>query len=239
MPGRDVAEVGSGGRGNIRFRHHALVAGFAQRQHPPARAQRQRVLFTDNWKFHLGDAAGAEQPAADDRTWRALTLPHDWSIEQPFDAQWASATAFLPGGIGWYRKTFGLPAGFAGKRVAVYFDGVYKNSEVWLNGHFLGKRPSGFAAFQYDLTPYLRADGRNVLAVKVDHSEVADSRWYTGSGIYRNVYLLATAPVHIAQWGVGFTTPQVSASAATGQVSVALANESATSAAVAVTSTLL
>ena len=206
---------------------------------PPARAQRRQVLFTDNWLFHLGDVPGAERPQADDRTWRALTLPHDWSIEQPFDAQWASATAFLPGGIGWYRKTFGLPAGFVGKQVAVYFDGVYKNSEVWLNGHFLGKRPSGFSAFQYDLTPYLRADGRNVLAVKVDHSEVADSRWYTGSGIYRNVYLLATAPVHIAQWGVGFTTPQVSASAATGQVSVALDNVSAATAVIAVTGTLL
>jgi len=207
--------------------------------HLPAQAQRQQQLFTAGWKFHLGDAPGAERPAADDHAWRTLTLPHDWSIEGPFSQQWASATAYLPGGVGWYRKSFALPAGYRGKKVFVYFDGVYKNSEVWLNGHFLGKRPSGFASFQYELTPYLAAKGPNVLAVKVDHSEVADSRWYTGSGIYRNVYLLATAPVHIRQWGVGFTTPQVSAEAATGQVSVALTNAGATAAAVTVTGTLL
>ncbi|OGX88807.1 sugar-binding domain-containing protein [Hymenobacter coccineus] len=205
----------------------------------PAPAQRQQQLFNADWKFHRGDAPGAEQPQADDRTWRAVQLPHDWSIEGPFSEEWASATGYLPGGVGWYRKAFALPAGYRGKQVSIYFDGVYKNSEAWLNGHFLGKRPSGFASFQYELTPYLSAAGPNVLAVKVDHSEVADSRWYTGSGIYRNVYLLATAPVHVQQWGVGFTTPQVSASAATGQVAVALTNASATAAAVTVTSTLL
>jgi len=205
----------------------------------PAQAQRQQVLFNDNWKFHLGDAPGSERPTADDHAWRAVTLPHDWSIEGPFSEQWASATGYLPGGRGWYRKAFALPTGYRGKQVFVYFDGVYKNSEVWLNGHFLGKRPSGFASFQYELTPYLSAKGPNVLAVKVDHSEVADSRWYTGSGIYRNVYLLATAPVHVQQWGVAFTTPQVSQSAATGKVAVSLTNAGAQAAAVTVTSTLL
>ncbi|QKG55364.1 glycoside hydrolase family 2 protein [Hymenobacter sp. BRD128] len=205
----------------------------------PAHAQRQQLLFNNDWKFHLGDAPGSERPTADDHAWRAVTLPHDWSIEGPFSEQWASATAYLPGGLGWYRKSFTLPAGYRGKKVFVYFDGVYKNSEVWLNGHFLGKRPSGFASFQYELTPYLATAGPNVLAVKVDHREVADSRWYTGSGIYRNVYLLATAPVHVQQWGMCFTTPQVSKSTATGKVSVALTNASATAAAVTVTSTLL
>ncbi|GAA4493812.1 hypothetical protein GCM10023172_02870 [Hymenobacter ginsengisoli] len=205
----------------------------------PAQAQRQQQLFNADWKFHRGDAPGAERPAADDHAWRTLSLPHDWSIEGPFSEEWASATGYLPGGVGWYRKTFALPAGYQGKKVFIYFDGVYKNSEVWLNGHFLGKRPSGFASFQYELTPYLVAKGRNVLAVKVNHSEVADSRWYTGSGIYRNVYLLATAPVHIQQWGVGFTTPQVSKSAATGKVAIALTNASAAAAAVTVTGTLL
>jgi len=197
------------------------------------------VLFNTNWKFHRGEALGAEKPAASDQSWRPLELPHDWSIEGPYGEQWASATAFLPGGVGWYRKSFALPAGFAGKQVFVYFDGVYKNSSVWLNGHLLGKRPSGFASFQYELTPYLRATGPNVLAVKVEHTEVADSRWYTGSGIYRNVYLLATAPVHVQPWGVAFTTPTVSAAAATGQVAVAFANTSARTATVLVTSTLL
>jgi beta-galactosidase/beta-glucuronidase len=205
----------------------------------PGQAQRQQVLFNDDWKFHLGDAPGSERPTADDHAWRAVTLPHDWSIEGPFSEQWASATGYLPGGVGWYRKAFALPAGYRGKKVFVYFDGVYKNSEVWLNGHFLGKRPSGFASFQYELTPYLAAKGLNVLAVKADHSEVADSRWYTGSGIYRNVYLLATAPVHVQQWGVAFTTPQVSKSTATGKVVVSLTNASPTAAAVTVTSTLL
>ncbi|TPG65837.1 sugar-binding domain-containing protein [Hymenobacter nivis] len=206
---------------------------------PHAQAQRQQQLFNSGWKFHRGDAPGAEKPTADDRAWRALTLPHDWSIEEPFSEQWASATGYLPGGVGWYRKAFVVPAGYRGKQVFIYFDGVYKNSEVWLNGHFLGKRPSGFASFQYELTPYLSAKGPNVLAVKADHREVADSRWYTGSGIYRNVYLLATAPVHVQQWGVGFTTPQVSARAATGQVAVALTNGAATAAAVTVAGALL
>ncbi len=205
----------------------------------PTQAQRQQVSFNNDWKFHLGDAPGSERPTADDKTWRAVTLPHDWSIEGPFSEQWASATGYLPGGVGWYRKSFALPAGYQGKQVFIYFDGVYKNSEVWFNGHFLGKRPSGFASFQYDLTPYLRATGPNVLAVKADHSEVADSRWYTGSGIYRNVYLLATAPVHVRQWGVAFTTPQVSPTAATGKVAVSLTNAGPTAAAVTVTGTLL
>ncbi len=216
-----------------------ILAGWLLLGGHPAQAQRQRMLFNADWKFHLGDAPGSEQPSAADKNWRTLTLPHDWSIEQPFSQEWASATAFLPGGVGWYRKSFKLPAGFGGKKVFVYFDGVYKNSEVWLNGHYLGKRPSGFAAFQYELTPYLNAGGPNVLAVKVDHSEFADSRWYTGSGIYRNVYLVATEAVHVGLWGVGFTTPSVSASAATGQVTVAVTNATATKATVLVKSTLL
>ena len=204
-----------------------------------AQQTRQRLLFNTDWKFHKGDVAKGEQVALDDHEWRRLSLPHDWSIEGPFSAEWASATAFLPGGIGWYRKAFQVPASFRGKQVFVYFDGVYKNSEVWLNGHLLGKRPSGFASFQYELTPYLKASGANVLAVKADHHEVADSRWYTGSGIYRNVYLIATNAVHIQPWGVAFTTPSVSASAATCQVRVAVANTSAAAATILVKSTLV
>ena len=205
----------------------------------PAQAQRQQLLFNSDWKFHLGDVPGSEQPRAADNDWRTLDLPHDWSIEGPYSEQWASATAFLPGGLGWYRKTFTVPAGFRAKKVFIYFDGVYKNSEVWLNGHSLGQRPSGFASFQYELTPHLNATGPNVLAVRVDHHEAADSRWYTGSGIYRNVYLLATAPVHIKPWGVAFTTPTVSTSAATGKVTVSFTNASASAVSVTVTSTLL
>ncbi|UOQ68707.1 sugar-binding domain-containing protein [Hymenobacter volaticus] len=202
-------------------------------------ASRQQLLFNSDWKFHWGDVTAGEKPDFNDQDWRRLELPHDWSIEGPFSQEWASATGYLPGGIGWYRKTFDVPASFRAKKVFVYFDGVYKNSEVWLNGHFLGKRPSGFASFQYELTPYLSANGKNVLAVKADHSQVADSRWYTGSGIYRNVYLVATAPVHVGLWGVGFTTPEVSASAATGKVTVAVNNATTAAATVLVKSTLL
>lgn len=110
---------------------------------PPVRmraAPRVTSLFDEGWKFHLSDAPGAQEPGFQDGTWRALDLPHDWSIELPFDAQYASGTGYLPGGIGWYRKSFRLPSSAAGQRVTIHFDGVYMNSEVWINGHALGKR---------------------------------------------------------------------------------------------------
>ncbi|HEY1200039.1 MAG TPA: beta-galactosidase, partial [Niastella sp.] len=118
--------------------------------------ERQQLLFNDNWKFYKGDVAAAEKPAFNDAGWRTLHLPHDWSIEGPFSNEWASGTAYLPGGIGWYRKTFTLPAKWTGKQVFIYFDGVYKNSEVFINGRSIGKRPNGFIPFQYELTPYLK-----------------------------------------------------------------------------------
>jgi len=143
------------------------------------------VLFNDNWKFYKGDIANADKTSFDDKGWRAVNLPHDWSIEGPFDEQWASATAYLPAGIGWYRKTFEVSRAMLSKNIYVYFDGVYKNSEVWINGHLLGKRPNGFIPFQYELTKYIHTTGKNTIAVKADHTEFADSRWYTGSGIYQ------------------------------------------------------
>ena len=117
----------------------------------PAQETRQQLLFNADWKFHKGDMTGAEKPAVDDAGWRTLNLPHDWSIEGPFSQEWASGTGYSPGGIGWYRKTFTLPQQWPGKQVFIYFDGVYKNSEVWVNGHLLGKRPNGFIPFQYEL----------------------------------------------------------------------------------------
>jgi beta-galactosidase len=192
------------------------------------------LLFNRNWKFHKGDVTNAEAINRDDQDWKILNLPHDWSIEGPFSQEWASGTAFLPGGIGWYRKTFTEPANRKDKKTYIYFDGVYKNSEVWINGHYLGKRPNGFMSFQYELTPYLKPGAKNVLAVRVDHSEFADSRWYTGSGIYRNVYLITTAPVHIGLWGVAFTTPEVSADNAQVNVNVAIINSSVKNAGVIV-----
>ncbi len=189
-----------------------------------AQTGRNTLLFNSNWKFYKGDAAGAENVGFADQDWRTLDLPHDWSIEGPFSEGWASSTAYLPAGIGWYRKTFTVPAAFKNKKTYIYFDGVYNNSEVWINGHYLGKRPNGFVSFEYELSPYLKYGGKNTIAVKADHSKFADSRWYTGSGIYRNVYLNTTEPLHIALWGVGFTTPKVSAESAQANVNVSVTN---------------
>ncbi len=189
-----------------------------------AQTARNTILFNSGWKFHKGDVAAGDKITFNDKGWTAVTLPHDWSVEGPFSQEWASGTAFLPAGIGWYRKTFSMPSAAKDKHTYIYFDGVYKESEVWINGHYLGKRPNGFISFQYDLSPYLNNSGKNVLAVKVDHSQFADSRWYTGSGIYRNVYLITESPVHIGLWGVAFTTPKVSQKQAAVKVNVAVVN---------------
>lgn len=148
--------------------------------------------FNDNWKFLQGDDSLARAPRYNDAGWRTLRLPHDWSIEGDFSATAPATTqgGALPAGIGWYRKTFTLPAGAADKLVRVEFDGIYRDSEVWINGHYLGKRPNGYISFAYDLTPYIRFGSQNVIAVKVDNSRQPNSRWYSGSGIYRNVRLV-------------------------------------------------
>jgi beta-galactosidase len=185
---------------------------------------RQTSLFNGGWKFHRGDVPGAHAPACDDGGWRPVGLPHDWSIEGPFDQKWASATGYLPGGVGWYRKTFTALESFGVQQVSLHFDGVYCSGEVWINGCFLGKRPSGFASFHHDLTPYLLLGDRNVIAVRVDHSQYGDARWYTGSGIYRNVRLLVTDPVHIKHWGISVTTPVVAANLAQVQAEVTVQN---------------
>ncbi|MCC9168698.1 DUF4982 domain-containing protein [Pontibacter sp. XAAS-A31] len=191
-----------------------------------AQQVRKKVLFNDNWKFQKGDVSNGESNSFDDKSWREVDLPHDWSIEGPFSQEWASGTGYLPSGIGWYRKTFELTPDVNAKNLFLYFDGVYKNSEVWINGHYLGKRPSGYTPFYYEITTHLNKKGKNTIAVKVDHTKFADSRWYSGSGIYRNVYLLAVEPVHINVWGVAFTTPEVSQNNASAQVVVSLANKS-------------
>lgn len=202
-------------------------------------AQREVLTFNNDWKFYKGDTAGAEKTGFNDISWRKLDLPHDWTIEGPFDENWASATGYLPGGIGWYRKTFELNSRLGPKKIFICFDGVYKNAEVWINGHYLGKRPNGFIPFQYELTPYLNRSGKNVLSVKADHSQFADARWYTGSGIYRNVYLIATEPIHIDLWGVAFTTPRVSQQNALADVAVTVINQKASDAQVVVGSVLV
>jgi beta-galactosidase len=181
-------------------------------------------LFNGGWKFHKGDLPGGEKPDLNTSAWRSVTLPHDWSIEGPFSDEWASATGYLPGGIGWYQKTFTAQPSWKNKKLYIYFDGVYKNSTVWINGHLLGHRPNGFIAFQYELSKYLNFKGPNVISVKVDHTQFADSRWYTGSGIYRNVYLIAKAPLHIKKWGVEFTTSGVTTASAQAKIKVRIEN---------------
>ena len=155
------------------------------------------------WRFHLGDVDGASQPGYDDSGWRRLDLPHDWAVEGDFSQANPSGVTggALPGGVGWYRKTFIIDAADEGKRVSVLFEGSYMNTEVFVNGRPLGVRPYGYVSFGYDITPYIKWGGENVVAVRVDNSEQPNSRWYSGCGIYRSVYLVKTAPLHIARWG--------------------------------------
>ncbi len=191
-----------------------------------AQPARTRQNFDDQWKFQLGDVYAAKNPEYNDAAWRVLNLPHDWNIELPFNARLASSTGYLPSGIGWYRKSFQVPDSYKNKIVSILFGGVYNNSDVWINGHHLGKRPSGYTSFQYDLTPYLIPGKANVIAVRVDHSLYADSRWYTGSGIYRHVWLIVTDKIHVAQWGTFVTTPVITNELAKVSVENTIANTS-------------
>jgi len=175
-------------------------------------AQEGRVSYSMdfNWKFHPGEVENGEAPDLDDKDWRSLDVPHDWSIEGEFDqkAPAGGRGGYLPGGIAWYRKTFTLPSSGSGKTAWIDFDGVYMNSDVWINGHHLGHRPFGYIGFHYDITPYLK-DGTNTLAVRVDNSLQPNSRWYPGSGIYRHVWLTFTGAAHIGHWGTYVTTPEI------------------------------
>ncbi len=189
--------------------------------------------FNNDWRFHLGNVENAEKEGFDDSQWRTLNLPHDWSIEGEFSQSNPAGTGggALPGGLGWYRKTFTVPMESKDKLVFIEFDGVYRNSEVWLNGHHLGKRPYGYISFEYELTSYLRfGPQKNVLAVKVDNSQQPNSRWYSGSGIYRNVWLTTTEKTRVEHWGTYVTTPEVSEQAATVQIKTKLRNDSETEA---------
>ncbi|MCX6220213.1 MAG: DUF4982 domain-containing protein [Bacteroidia bacterium] len=198
-----------------------------------------RENFDANWKFHLGDIIGAEGTNFSDNGWRSLDLPHDWSIEGSFkpDNPATNSGASLPGGIGWYRKNFTVN-GAKSKHRFIQFDGVYMNSTVWINGHKLGNRPFGYSTFQYDMTPYLK-EGDNVISVKVDNSLQPNSRWYSGSGIYRHVWLSTTSPLHVSQWGTYVTTPKVSAKEALVQVETSISNDNKEKANVRIVSTII
>lgn len=166
---------------------------------------RNRILFDSSWLFTLADSAQMSQTSYNDSKWRLLDLPHDWAIEGDFSAGNPSGAGggALPGGIGWYRKHFRLSdLQSRNDRYFIAFDGVYMNSTVYLNGHELGHRPYGYSSFEYDMTPYLNTTGDNVLAVKVDNSDQPNSRWYSGCGIFRHVWLVTSSNLHIAQWGI-------------------------------------
>ncbi|MBS1668130.1 MAG: DUF4982 domain-containing protein [Bacteroidetes bacterium] len=177
--------------------------------------------FDKGWKFYLGDVSGAEAENFSDDSWRSLNVPHDWSIEGKFDPNSPATTSggALTGGIGWYRKTFTVPIASKGKNLFIDFDGVYMNSEVWLNGHYLGRRPYGYSSFRYELTPFLKyGSNKNLIAVKVNNAPQPNSRWYSGSGIYRNVRLVTVGNLFIDHWGTCITTPVISQKSATAHI---------------------
>jgi len=185
------------------------------------------VDFDFDWRFSRGDFPTAVSPAFDDSDWRKVNLPHDWSIEGPYSAEFSSGNGYVPGGIGWYRKHFKLDPTHIDKIIAIEFDGVYNNSSVWINGIFVGQRPYGYSSFQYDLTPYLKfGTDENIIAVRVDHSKFADSRWYTGSGIYRHVRLRITDKLRMGHWATFVTTPEVKEGSAVIQIETTVKNGS-------------
>jgi beta-galactosidase len=198
-------------------------------------AQRTQELFDASWKFFKADIKGGENIDLNDGSWRTVELPHDWSIEDlpnqsdavigPFSKQsiGGTATGYTVGGTGWYRKHFIL-GNIATKKYSVYFDGVYMNSDVWINGHHLGSHPYGYTPFYYDLTPFLKQNAENIIAVRV-RNEGKNSRWYSGSGIYRHVSLISTTPVHIEPWGVFITTPVVSQGNSIVNIQTTIVNE--------------
>jgi len=170
---------------------------------------RNTTNFDSDWQFTKGDVAGAEKSLFDAKRWTKLNVPHDWSIGGPYDRDNTSGRGggYLPTGIGWYRKTFEINKEDAKKMTTIEFDGIMANSDVWINGTHLGKRPYGYISFSYDLTPYLNFDKPNVIAVRADNTIQPASRWYTGAGIYRHVRLVSVNPTHFKQWGTFITTP--------------------------------
>ncbi len=200
----------------------------------------RRVAFNDGWRFLKGDAPGAEQAAFNDAQWTEVRLPHDWAIDGPFDSKLNPHTGALPiFGTGWYRKAFTLPESARGRRVWIEFDGAMSNARVWLNGQELGGRPYGYIGFGFDLTPHLRYGAQqNVIAVRLT-PEDRSSRWYPGAGIYRNVWLDITGPLHVARWGTYVTTPEVTDARATVSAKVEVRNEGTSAAGIILQTTVL
>lgn len=196
--------------------------------------------FNDNWKFYMGDAAGAESPAFNDSTWEQVNLPHDYSIEQEYTTLGEAESGYLPGGTGWYRKNFTLDSSAAGKRIRIDFGGVYMNSTVWVNGNQVGTHPYGYTPFSFDITDYVKVGEDNVITVKVDH-QTPSSRWYSGSGIYRSVDLTITDPVHVDLYGTKIETPDLATEkggSVTTNISTTIANDSDEAKSISLTHTI-
>lgn len=193
---------------------------------------RIRQSFDFGWKFYAGDIRGAHLPDFPESNWKDVDLPHDWSVEGPFDENEpaGSCGGYLPTGVGWYRKHFRLAESEKSKKLTIEFDGVYQNSEVWLNGQYLGNRPYGYVPFFYDLTPHAKLGEENILAVRVDNSRQTNCRWYSGSGIYRHTWLLSTNSVHVAQWGTFVAASNVTKGSATLAIRTKVKNENGKSA---------
>jgi len=167
------------------------------------------------WKFRLEDVKEAFNKDYPDADWENVELPHDWSVHYPFSRDYSSGTGYLCGGTAWYRKHFVLPEEWKGKKIFLRFDGIYKNSQVWVNGYYLGRRPNGYVSFQYDISGYACfGETENVVSVRVSHEDLADSRWFTGSGITRKVSLLAYDSVYPAEYGIFFQSGSVSENSA-------------------------
>jgi len=203
-----------------------LIGNSVCQAQNPVKSQRKQ-LFDYYWKFYLGDTPAARSTDFDDSNWRSLDLPHDWSIEGQIDAKnpTGGAGGYFPAGIGWYRKSFNVPVEWKGKKVSIHFEGVYMNSEVFINGKSLGIHHYGYTPFSYDLSPYLNFNSKNVIAVRVDNSQQLNSRWFSGSGVDRHVWINVTGTIHIAEWGVIIKTPEVSSERASVQIATLVKNE--------------
>ena len=187
---------------------------------------RKEICLDRDWRFHLDEAIDANFMGYDDRAWREVALPHDWAVEHPFDVRWSSGTGYLPGGIGWYRKHLFLSEEEAGKQVRLTFQGVSRRARVWINSNYLGQHAYAYTSFSFDITEFIRP-GENVIAVRVEHTETADSRWYTGSGIDRHVLLTLTDPVCFREHGVFAVTQGACADRA--EIRIQYATEGASS----------
>ena len=182
--------------------------------------------FNEGWKFCKGDIIEGQNISYNDSNWEEVVLPHDWSIFNPIyrESPASHHGGYMDGGIGWYRKTFTIPTDYKDRKVFINFDGAYMNSQVWINGNSLGTRPYGYSSFQYDLTPYLNYGGKNLIAVRINNNQPT-SRWYSGSGIYRNVWLTVLNKTHVDYCGMFVTTPSVSGSSASVNVKTKIVNQ--------------